>query len=178
WRRKWSMTSGTPPARNTRTVGWFRGPFGSTSTSRGTRRFTSVQSSTVGRRSPAAWATAVRWRSRFVDPPKAAWTVIAFRTAASELGRPVEAELAVGEACADRLDGARVLAVRRRERHAPRHEHARQLVHRGERHYHRRQSLVAGGDPEHAPPVRQRADEPPEDLGRVVAVREAVQHSG
>src|SRR5256885_787315 len=30
------MTSGTPPARKTRTVGWPTGPFGSTSTSRGT----------------------------------------------------------------------------------------------------------------------------------------------
>ena len=81
--RKWSMTSGTPPARNTRTVGWFRGPFGRTSTIRGTRRFTSIQSSTVGRLSPAACAMAVRCRSRLVEPPNAAWTVIAFRTAAS-----------------------------------------------------------------------------------------------
>ena len=35
--RRWSITSGTPPARNTRTVGWSTGPFGSTLTMRGTR---------------------------------------------------------------------------------------------------------------------------------------------
>jgi hypothetical protein len=29
------MTSGTPPARNTCTVGWLRGPFGKASTIRG-----------------------------------------------------------------------------------------------------------------------------------------------
>ena len=34
--RRCSITSGTPPARKTRTVGWLRGPFGSASTSRGT----------------------------------------------------------------------------------------------------------------------------------------------
>ena len=60
-----------------------RGPFGRTSTSRGTRRLTSFQSSTVGRRSPAAWAMAGMCSSRFVEPPKAAWTTIALRTAAS-----------------------------------------------------------------------------------------------
>ena len=47
--RRCSITSGTPPARNTRTVGWFRGPFGRASTSRGTARLTRRQSSTVGR---------------------------------------------------------------------------------------------------------------------------------
>ena len=46
------MTSGTPPARKTRTVGWSTGPFGSTSTSRGTRAVHAIQSSTVGPRQP------------------------------------------------------------------------------------------------------------------------------
>ena len=53
-RRKCSITSGTPPARNTRTVGCMRGPLGRTSTRRGTRRLTSAQSSARGRRRPAA----------------------------------------------------------------------------------------------------------------------------
>ena len=80
-RRRCSMTSGTPPARNARTVGC--GPFGSVSTRRGTRRLTSIQSSTVGRRSPAACAMAGMCSSRLVEPPKAACTAIALRTAAS-----------------------------------------------------------------------------------------------
>ena len=42
------MTSGTPPAWNTCTVGWCFGPFGSASTRRGTRLLTSVQSAAVG----------------------------------------------------------------------------------------------------------------------------------
>ena len=50
-RRRCSITSGTPPARNTCTVAKWRGPLGSASTRRGTRRLTSVQSATVGRSS-------------------------------------------------------------------------------------------------------------------------------
>ena len=48
-RRRCSSTSGTPPARNTCTVGWFCGPLGSASTSRGVARLTRCQSATVGR---------------------------------------------------------------------------------------------------------------------------------
>ena len=48
--------------------------------------------------------------------------------------------------------------------------------HRGQRHHHRRQALVAGGDAEHAAARRQRADQPAEDQGGVVPVREAVHH--
>ena len=51
-RRRCSITSGTPPARNTCTVGWLRGPLGSASTSRGVARLMRVQSST--RRARAA----------------------------------------------------------------------------------------------------------------------------
>ena len=82
-RRRCSITSGTPPARNTRTVTWLCGPFGSASTSRGVARLILRQSSTVGRRSPVAWAIAGMWSRRFVDPPKAAWTTIAFSIALS-----------------------------------------------------------------------------------------------
>ena len=59
------------------------GPFGSESTSRGTRRFTPIQSSTVGRVRPAACAMAGMCSSRLVDPPNAACTAIALRIAAS-----------------------------------------------------------------------------------------------
>ncbi len=46
-------------------------------------RFTSAQSSTVGRFNPAENATAGRCSSRFVDPPNAACSTIAFLIAAS-----------------------------------------------------------------------------------------------
>jgi len=82
-RRRCSITSGTPPARKTSTVGKYCGPFGSASTSRGTSRLTSAQSRAVGRRRPAACAMAGMCRSRFVEPPKAACVTIALRMAAS-----------------------------------------------------------------------------------------------
>ena len=77
------MTSGTPLARYARTVGWSYGPLGRTLTSRGTSRLTACQSSAVGRRSPAVKAMAGMCSSRFVEPPKAAWTHMALRIAAS-----------------------------------------------------------------------------------------------
>ena len=80
-RRRCSITSGTPPAMNTCTVGCPRGPFGSASTRRGVARFTRLQSDTVGRASPAACAMAGMCSSRFVDPPNAACTSIAFSMA-------------------------------------------------------------------------------------------------
>jgi hypothetical protein len=43
---------------------------GKTSTSRGVARLTAIQSWTVGRGSPAAWAIAGMCSSRFVEPPK------------------------------------------------------------------------------------------------------------
>ena len=49
-RRRCSITSGTPPARKTWTVAKLRGPLGSASTRRGTRRLMSAQSAAVGRR--------------------------------------------------------------------------------------------------------------------------------
>ena len=80
-RRRCSMTSGTPPAMNTCTVGWSRGPFGSASTRRGVARLTRSQSSTVGGRRPAACASAGMCSSRLVEPPNAACTSIAFSSA-------------------------------------------------------------------------------------------------
>ncbi len=71
-RRRWSITSGTPPARKTCTVAKFLGPLGRASTRRGTWRLTSAQSAAVGRFNPAAKAMAGRCSSRFVEPPKAA----------------------------------------------------------------------------------------------------------
>ena len=66
---------------NTCTVGWWRGPFGSASTSRGVARLAAIQSRTVGRARPAACAIAGTCSSRLVEPPNAACTSNAFSTA-------------------------------------------------------------------------------------------------
>ncbi len=81
--RRCSITSGTPPARNRRIVGWPTGPLGRTSTNRGTARFTRLQSSTVGRRRPASKATAGMCSNKLVEPPHAACTASAFSSASS-----------------------------------------------------------------------------------------------
>ena len=79
--RRCSITSGTPPAMKTCTVGWPRGPLGRASTRRGVARLTRCQSLTVGGVIPAAWAIAGICNSRLVDPPKAACTSMAFSMA-------------------------------------------------------------------------------------------------
>ncbi len=97
--------------------------------------------------------------------------------AAAELRGLVERQLAVGEARADRLHLARILAVCRWQRDATRHQHARQLAHGDESEHHGRQALVASRHAQHAAAGGQRADESPEHLRRIVAVREAVHHA-
>ena len=79
--RNSSITSGTPPARNTCTVANPRGPFGRASTRRGVSRLAAAHSSSVGRFNPAENAIAGRWISRFVEPPNAACSTIALRRA-------------------------------------------------------------------------------------------------
>ena len=246
-RRRCSMTSGTPPARKTWIVGWWRGPLGRASTMRGTRRLTSVQSRAVGRRRPAACAIAGTCRMRFVDPPNAACVTIALwidasvrmsfivmpraleshqcpggsarhvqpdrvarrrergvaerhaerladhlrrrggaeelaaapggrARAATEFRRLLERQFAVDEPHADRLHAARIVSLDGQERDASRHEHARKVVTRGERHHHRGQTLVAGGDAEDAATRRERSNQAAEDGRRVVAIGEAVEH--
>ena len=88
-RRRCSITSGTPPAMNTCAVAKLRGPFGRASTSRGVARLTRIQSSTTGTFRPAAAAIAGMCRIRFVDPPNAACTSIAFSIAAPVSRRPI-----------------------------------------------------------------------------------------
>ena len=77
---------------------------------------------------------------------------------AAELGRLGQRQLAVRIAGADRLDLARVFALARRQRHAAGDEHAGQMPRPGQGQHHRRQSLVAGRDAEHALAPGQRAD--------------------
>ena len=79
---------------------------------------------------------------------------------------------------AEALDLARILGVACRQRHAARHDHARQLLRPRKRQHRRRQSLVAGGDAEHTGRRRQRSDQPPHHDRRVVPIGEAVEHAG
>ena len=98
--------------------------------------------------------------------------------AAPDVGRLGQIDLAVRESHADRLHAAGVLPFERQQRDAARDQDARQVVARGERHHHRRQSLVARRDAQHAAPRRQRSDETPENRRRVVAEGETVEHRG
>ena len=77
------MTSGTPPDAYSTDVGCPTGPLGSTSTIRGVSLLTRFQSSTPMRLRPAACAMAGVCSSRFVEPPHAACTTMAFSKAAS-----------------------------------------------------------------------------------------------
>ena len=95
----------------------------------------------------------------------------------TELAGGGERELAVREASADSLNLAGILAASRRERDAPGHEHARQVPHGGQGHHHGGQALVAGGDTDHSAPGRERPDQPPQDLGGVIAIGQRVHHS-
>ena len=96
--------------------------------------------------------------------------------AAAEIGGILQRNLTVHVAHANRLDARGVLALYRQQRDAARHEHAGQVVHAGQRHHHRRQAFVAGGDAEHAAAGRQRSDQPAEHRRRVVAIGQAVEH--
>ena len=96
--------------------------------------------------------------------------------AAAEIGRFFERHGAVHEPHAERLHLAGVFTLLRHQRDAAGDQHRGEIVARGERHHHRRQSLVARRDSEHAAPRRQRSNQPAEHRGRVVAERQAVEH--
>ena len=98
--------------------------------------------------------------------------------AAAQFGGFLERELPVGVARADGLHGAGIDAVGGRQRHAARHRDGRHVVTRGQCHQHRRQALVARRDADHRAARGQRSDQPSQDQRRVVAVRQAVHHSG
>jgi hypothetical protein len=96
--------------------------------------------------------------------------------ATSEGGGVFEAHQAVGEARAERLHRAGVLAALGRQRDAAGHDHARQVGAPGERQHRGGQALVAGGDPENARPPRQRSDLATHHDRGVIAVGQAVHH--
>ena len=249
--RRWSITSGTPPARKTRTVGWSTGPLGRTldqprdldvdvvpvvdgrpaqAGGEGDRGDVQQQVRRAAERGVDDHRVAdggvgedvARGRARCVEPdaarraerramssqigwpegasaecgsdrPSASATTCdggggaeelaaaagAGAGPAAELGGLLERELAVGEAGADGLDLAGVLALARaaasrrrgRGRRAGRCMPARAIIIAG-----RPLSQVA--TPSTPLRVRQRADQAAEDDGRVVAVGQAVHHAG
>ena len=97
---------------------------------------------------------------------------------AAEIGRLLQRDQAEAVASPDRLDLPGVFAALWRERDAAWDDHAGEIREPAQRHEHRRKALVAGGDPEHAAPQRQRPGEAPQHRGGVVAVGEAVEHPG
>jgi hypothetical protein len=84
----------------------------------------------------------------------------------------------VRETGSEGLHLAGVFAVRRRQRDAARHDHARQSVRPGDRHHHGRQALVAGRDADDADARRERPDQTAQHHRGVVAIRQRVHHAG
>ena len=127
----------------------------------------------VTERKPKRFADDLRRRRR---AEKLAATARRRTRAAPEIRRLLQRDVAVHESNADRLHAAGILGFDRQQRHAARHEHTRQIAGCGERHHHRRQPLVARGNPEHPATRGERPDQPTEDRRRVVAIRQAVEH--
>ena len=96
--------------------------------------------------------------------------------AAAEIGGILQRDLTMHVAHANRLDARGVLSFYRQKRDAAWHEHARQVVHAGQRHHHRRQAFIAGRDAEHTASGRQRSDQPAEHRRRIIAIGQAVEH--
>ena len=95
---------------------------------------------------------------------------------ATEIGRLLQRDQAEAVARPDRLDLPGVFAALWRERDAAGDNHTREIREPAQRHEHRRKALVAGGDPEHPLPQRERSGQAPQHRGGVVAVGEAVEH--
>ena len=106
-------------------------------------------------------------------------TTAAGRTAgpASQVGCLVQRNESMRESGSEGLDGARIFAALGRQRDAAGNQHGRQVQLGGQGHHHGGQSLVAGGHAEHPDPLRQGSDQPAEDNGRVIAIRQAIEHA-
>ncbi len=98
--------------------------------------------------------------------------------ATAEVGCLVERDELVRETCSERLDGARILAASRRQRHPAGDHCTGELAERSDRHHHRRQSLVTRSDADHSLAIRQAPHEPAQHERRVVAVGQRVEHPG
>ena len=94
----------------------------------------------------------------------------------AEIGRLLKSDQAVAVADADRLNLSGIFTALWRKRDAAGDDHAGEIREPAQRHEHRRKALVAGGDPEHAAPQRQRPGKAAQHRGGVIAVGEAVKH--
>ena len=98
--------------------------------------------------------------------------------AAAQFGGLFHCDFAVGEAGADGLYFAGVLAVAGGKGYAAGHDHNRQFALRREGDHHRRQTLVASADAHDPLSCRQRPDQAAQDDGGVVSVGQRVHHPG
>ena len=98
--------------------------------------------------------------------------------ATAQLGRLLQRDQSMREPHAKRLDFPGIFSFGRRQRDPARHQHARQIAHRRQRHHHCRQTLVARRHADDSRTRRQRTNEPAEYLRGVVAIRQAVEHAG
>ena len=90
----------------------------------------------------------------------------------------VDGHLSVRQPHPNRLDPPRILPLLGRQGHPAGYDRHRQPASPGEGDHHRRHPLVTGGHADHAPPIRQRADEPAQNRGCVISVGQAVEHAG
>src|SRR6266446_3966123 len=98
--------------------------------------------------------------------------------AATEIGSLLQREQTMRKASADALNATGVFALFGWKGDAARHEHAGQILDSSQGHHHRGQSFVASGDADYPGALRERADETPKNLRRLVAIRQAVEHAG
>ena len=96
---------------------------------------------------------------------------------ASQVGRLVQRDQSMRESGTEGLDGASIFAALGRQRDAAGNQHGRQVQLGGQGHHHGGQALVTGGHAEHPDPLRQGSDQPAEDNGRVIAIRQAIEHA-
>jgi len=97
-------------------------------------------------------------------------------SAAAQLGGLGKRKQPMRESRADGLDLAGVFPIIGHQRYTAWNENARQRLLRRQSHHHGGQAFVAGGDAHHAAPGWQRADQPAQDDGCVIAVSQAVHH--
>ncbi len=78
----------------------------------------------------------------------------------------------------DGLNPSRVLAFIGQHRDAARHQHARQIMHGSKRHHHCRQPFVASRNAKNSLARRQRSYQSSKNSRSIVAIRQAIEHSG
>jgi len=98
--------------------------------------------------------------------------------AASQLRGLFNRDLPMRKPSPDGLNPTRILTLIRQQSDAARHQDARQIVHRSQRHHHSGQSLIASSDAQHAFPSRQRPDQSPKNSRSIVPISQRIEHAG